>query len=395
MSSVRRSHVINDRCEQLEALDATQAHKMTLASLKNRVSLFWLLQLVGWAGYTLDRWILSPRGFFPVSVTYLLIAFGLTLCLRPIYRKLWKTSPSVLQVGLVSLVCSIGAGFLWLLVSQIVFRLLDFGPYPRNVTLPGYLGETFIYTLSHHKPFLFLSWSALYFGIKYWQGLQQQQQSALRSAALAREAELQMLRYQLNPHFLFNALNSAGALIAEDPVRAEKMLNELSEFLRYSLARAKNPEVTLRDELEAVRNYLAIEKIRFEDKLAVSFEVNSAAEEFRVPSLLIHPLVENAVKYGMQTSSLPVNISVAAQASNGSLRLEIINTGKWVEPSESDVRTARRSVGIGLQNVRQRLEQAFPERHHFDVFERDQHVHAVLEIERNQAAHPDLTTAQN
>ena len=353
-----------------------------LLSLKNRLSLFWVLQIVGWTGYAIDRWILSPRNFFPVPFTYLLIAFGITMCLRAIYRRVWNRSPSIPKAVAVSLLCSVAAGFIWLLVSQILFWLFDFGPYPKNVALPAYLAETFIYTLSHHKPFLFLSWSAFYFGIKYARDLQQQQQNALRAAALAKEAELQMLRYQLNPHFLFNSLNSASALIREDPQRAEKMLGELAEFLRYSLARAKNPEVTLREELEAVQNYLAIEKIRFEDKLEISFQINPAAEEFRVPSLIIHPLVENAIKYGMQTSPLPLNISVAAQAVNGSLRLEVVNTGKWLGPSESQVPPVQ-GVGIGLQNVRERLEQAFPRQHRFNVFERNDCVHAVLEIDRN------------
>jgi hypothetical protein len=362
-------------------------------SLQNRCSLFWLLQLAGWAGYALDRWIQSPRYFFPVSFTYILIAFGLSLCLRPIYRRVWAASPSLLAVGAAALLCSIAAGFCWLLASQLLFWLFDFGPYPRGVRWPGYLLETFIYTLSHHKPFLFLSWSALYFGIKYWQRLQQQEGRALRAAALAKEAELQMLRYQLNPHFLFNSLNSAGALIREDPRRAERMLGELSEFLRYSLTRAKTPEVTLRDELEAVRNYLAIEQIRFEDKLAVSFQVSPAAEEFRVPSLLIHPLVENAVKYGMQTSSLPLQLSVAAQAGNGHLRLEVSNTGHWVDSSMNGAAPGGRGPGIGLQNVRQRLEQAFPRRHRFEVFERDGRVHAVLEIEGPQEARREREAA--
>jgi signal transduction histidine kinase len=352
--------------------------------MKVRLSLFWILQFAGWTGYALDRWILSPRFFFPVSFTYILVAFGLSLALRPIYRRVWDARPSLLRVGIVSLLCSIAAGFFWLLVSQFIFWLFDFGPYPRDVSWPGYLGETFIYTLSHHKPFLFLSWSALYFGIKYWEGLQQQHDFALRAEAMARQSELEMLRYQLNPHFIFNSLNSAGALIREDPQRAEKMLGELSEFLRYSLARARTSEVTLRDEMEAVRNYLAIEKIRFEDKLAVGFNVSPTAEEFRVPSLLIYPLVENAVKYGMATSPLPLDISVAAQASNGRLRLEVTNTGKWVHPSQNGASPVQRGAGIGLQNVRQRLEQAFPARHRFDIHERDERVHAVIEIDRRK-----------
>jgi two-component system, LytTR family, sensor kinase len=351
-----------------------------LKKLTDHISLYWLLQLVGWTGYMLDRWIQGPSYFFPVPFTYILIAFGLSCCMRPIYHRVWQGSPSVLKVGVVSLVCSIIAAFLWLLISQILFWAFNFGPYPENMTLPFYLIATFEYTLSHHKPFLFLSWSALYFGIKYWQDRQRQEARALRADGLAKEAELRMLRYQLNPHFLFNSLNSVSALIREDPPRAERMLNELSEFLRYSLAGAKVSDAPLRDELEAVRSYLDIEKIRYEDKLAVKFDVEPSAEDFRVPSLLIHPLVENALKYGMQTSALPLEIVVTARGGDGSLRLEVANTGAWVELSSNGSKTNGRGAGIGLENIRQRLEQAFPQRHHFDVFEQGGRVRAVLQI---------------
>ena len=350
--------------------------------LRDRISLYWMLQLIGWVGYSVDRWILAPRHFFPVPFTYLLIAFGLSCCLRPIYHRVWRDSPSVLKVGAVAIVCSAIAAFLWLLISQLLFWAFDFGPYPKNVAWPGYLLTTFIYTLSHHKPFLFLSWSALYFGIKYWQDVQQQEARALRADALAKEAELRMLRYQINPHFLFNSLNSVSALIREDAARAEKMLNEFSEFLRYSLAGSKLAAAQLGTELEAARNYLDIEKIRFEDKLVVKFDVSPAAEGFHVPSLIIHPLIENAVKYGMRTSQLPLNIEISARAENGALRLSVTNTGKWVADHNGPGRNGK-GAGIGLANVRQRLEQAFPRKHRFDVFERDGKVHAVMEIERD------------
>jgi LytS/YehU family sensor histidine kinase len=248
---------------------------------------------------------------------------------------------------------------------------------PTTLPLHQYLIQTFKGTLTHHKPFLFLSWSALYFGIKYWRQSQQEQQQALRAAALAKEAELQMLRYQLNPHFLFNSLNSAIALIRENPARAEKMIGELSDFMRYSLANGKAGDAPLSDELEAARNYLDIEKIRFEDKLIVSFDIEPNAGEFRVPSMLIHPLVENAVKYGMQTSPMPLRVEINARADNGALRLEVINTGRWIEDSANG-----RGTSVGIENVRQRLRQAFPERHRFDVFEREGLVHAVMEVGR-------------
>ena len=218
-------------------------------------------------------------------------------------------------------------------MSEFIFWLFKIDSYPLE-SWPTYVKETFIGTLVYHKPFLFLSWSGLYFGIKYWQDSRQREEQAFKSAALAREAELKMLRYQLNPHFLFNSLNSASALIREDPDRAEQMISELSDFLRYSLINTKVSDVPLKKELEAIRTYLDIEKIRFEEKLDIRFEVESSAESFSVPSFLLHPLIENAIKFGMQTSPLPLMIEVMATSTNGSLHLEVVNTGRWKEPAK-------------------------------------------------------------
>jgi len=341
----------------------------------NRIPLFWLLQTVGFCGYAIDRWIQGPEWFFPSGLAYIVVAFALTLLLRPFYHMVWEKSPSVWQIGLIVFFCSILTAYLWLLVSMALFRALGWlGPV--TVSLHQYLLQTFKGTLTHHKPFLFLSWSALYFGFKYWRRSQDEQQQALRAAALAKEAEIQMLRYQLNPHFLFNTLNSASALIHENPARAEKMIGELSELLRHTLANGKVGDVPLSDELEAARNYLDIEKIRFEDKLIVNFDIEPNAEVFLVPSMLLHPLVENAVKYGMQTSPLPLRVEILARALNDALRLEVINTGNWIK-------TNGHSTNIGIENVRQRLRQAFPERHRFDLFERNGQVHAVIEVRQH------------
>jgi two-component system, LytTR family, sensor kinase len=357
-------------------------HNTMVTGLKQKWSLFWLLQSVGWTGYALDRYITSQH-FFPRPFAYILLAFAITCALRPFYRWLWSRSPSLLVVGAVALFCSVLAGFLWLVISQVVFWLLNIAPFPDK-PVPVYLKETFVDTLVHHKPFLFLSWSALYFGIKYWQDKRRQEEQAMRANALAQEAQLKMLRYQLNPHFLFNALNSIQALIRENPQRAETMLGELSEFLRYSLLHHKTTDVPLKDELEAVSSYLGIEKIRFEDKLDVEFAVDPSVEEFRVPCFLMHPLVENAIKYGMQTSRLPLVLKLLASASNGSLRIEVRNTGHWSGSTAQGHVPHARGTGIGLDNVRQRLEQAFPQKHRFRVFERDGWVHAVIEIERSE-----------
>lgn len=353
-----------------------------LNRLTENWSLFWTLQIVGWSGYMLDRYLSSNGRFFPVSFIYLVIACALTFALRPIYHRVWKRKPSVLTIGATIIVCSILAAYLWLVLGEIVFAVFGIRafPVPAKQSLIAYLSETFIVSLQHHKPFLFLSWSALYFGIKYWQSKREEEENALKSQALAQEAELKMLRYQLNPHFLFNSLNSASALVHESPQKTEKMLGELSEFLRYSLVHTKDENVTLRDEIEAIRNYLEIEQIRFEDKLKIKIDVAPEAENFRLPSFLLHPLIENAVKYGMETSSTPLEIQIRARKENNRLFLEISNTGKWINASANGFPRNGKSTRIGLENVRKRLEQAFPNKHKFETAEQNGRVFVRLEI---------------
>jgi two-component system, LytTR family, sensor kinase len=365
----------------------------TRNKLITRITAFWILQTVGWTGYALDRY-LSSEYFFPGVFIYVVVACGLSFALRQIYKILWSRSRSVLVIGSVAVFCSVLAGFIWLVISQFIFWFFKLNPYPDNSVLP-YLKRTFMSTLIHHKPFLFLSWSGLYFGFKYWQDSRQREEQAFRAAALAREAELKMLRYQLNPHFLFNSLNSVSALIREDPERAEQTISELSDFLRYSLINTKVSDVPLKKELEAIRSYLDIERIRFEEKLDIRFDVESSAESFSVPSFLLHPLVENAIKFGMQTSPLPLTIEVTATSSNGSLHLEVVNTGRWKEPEKVYQSQLSNGASIGLENVRQRLEHAFSGNFSFDIFERDSRVHAVVDIHNTNKDDEKATDSSN
>ena len=190
-----------------------------------------------------------------------------------------------------------------------------------------------------------------------------------------------MLRYQLNPHFLFNALNSIRALVDENRKHAKEMITELSEFLRYSLNSKNFSDVPLKQELEAIRHYFKIEKKRYEEKLLVRYEVDPLAEEYPVLSFLIHPLVENAVKYGMQTSPMPLRIVIKSDVRNDTLILEVCNSGYWIE-QDSEQAGQRDGTGIGLKNIRQRLENAFPESHHFEVIKNDDQVCIHIEIKK-------------
>jgi len=215
--------------------------------------------------------------------------------------------------------------------------------------------------------------------VKFWLGWRMQKERAEKADALAHSAQLQMLRYQLNPHFLFNALNSIRALIDEDKESAKQMVTELSKFLRYSLVSKDVTDVPLRDELEALRHYFAIQKIRYDERLGVVFEIDPETENIIVPGFLLHPIAENAIKFGMQTSGNPLQIRVAAQRTPQRLEIAISNTGMWVEPA-SEKSGFTDGTGTGLTNVRHRLANAFPDTHRFDIKHGNGGVHVKIII---------------
>jgi hypothetical protein len=222
--------------------------------------------------------------------------------------------------------------------------------------------------------------SLLFFAVDHWLQLREQREKAREATALAHQAQLQMLRYQLNPHFLFNALNSIRAMILQEPERARQIVTELSEFLRYSL-NGRGHESTVGEEMQAIENYLAIQRIRFEEKLAVTVRVDPELLEFVLPCFLVHPLVENAVKHGMETSEPPLRVEIVVAALGRGLRIRVSNTGRLVPAAPSEPGDARDGTGTGLKNVTQRLELAFPGRHTFSVTEREGWVHAEIVLQ--------------
>jgi two-component system LytT family sensor kinase len=147
---------------------------------------------------------------------------------------------------------------------------------------------------------------------------------------------------------------------------------------RYSLSQGKTEKVPLSQEIAVLGRYLALEKIRFEEKISVSIEVQSRANDIRVPPFLLHPLLENAVKYGMQTSPMPLQIQLTAIQDGDSLRLAVANTGRWVSAEESILNVSR--GGHGLQIVQQRLEQEYPSEHRFESRENNGWVENVIVI---------------
>jgi len=333
--------------------------------------LFWILQIFGWALYGIAYFLLMRKSVEKSSFignmlflfTYM-VGFGITVMLRYYFRFLRKkVSRNGLMFAL-ALCMMILACPLWYWVDiWISMKFWDPGyvkKFLQNVTIMSFVRATVMNFIP------LLAWSTLYFAITYWMELQLEKKRAEDAIHLARKSQFEMLRYQLNPHFLFNSLNSTRALIDEDPKAAREMITELSEFLRYSLIDKDIAFRPLREELKALQHYLSIEKKRFEENLVIDYQVDPATEERRVLGFLIHPLIENAIKYGMKTSDTPLKLAIKTALEKEYLVIRICNSGKWIEKEEHDNETGN-GTGTGLDNVKKRLENAYPENHYLRI----------------------------
>ena len=352
----------------------------TLNNLNKRRHLFWFLQTSAWLLY-LGVSLLSFVGreaittfIFVRYVTAAIAGFLATTALRYLYRRIKIRERSIYSLSLITVVSSLLAANLLIWIANLLrYPYSGIKALTTNPTLMSYLHRV-IWWFSP-----LIGWSALYLGVKFWQEWKIRKERTEKANALAQAAQLQMLRYRMNPHFLFNSLNSIRALISENKSSAKSMVTELAEYLRYSLVSRNHENVPLKEEMESVRHYFNIQKMRYENKLEVSFDIDPAAEEFPIVSYLIHPLAENAVKHGMRTSPMPLKIKIMAKALQGSLHIEVRNSGTWIESKDKKKDTV---IHTGLDNVRRRLVESYPERHHFEIFEKESFVHARLAIEK-------------
>lgn len=223
---------------------------------------------------------------------------------------------------------------------------------------------------------LFILWNILYFSAHTFENWKREEISNLELRAAKVESELQSFRAQMNPHFLFNSLNSIRALVDEDPSRAREALLMLSTILRNNMLPAKHAVVPLKDELTLVEKYLALETIRFEERLNTKLHVSQDAMGRYVPPFMLQTLIENAVKHGISQSINGGQVQLQAEVEGTDLIIEIRNTGA--------LRTAKSTDGIGVQNTRQRLHLLYQGRAAFHLFQDGEMVCARLRIPQNQ-----------
>ena len=320
---------------------------------------FWLLQLTGWTGWVVflvvrDLAFVPAEYMLPRTVLFIadsLIGIVLTTILRHIYRKVWDASVPV-KIAVVIFSCLL-ASLIWQPFKGLIILYFPLG---ETVDLFSY-GWVRLY--SYFLPValsLILCWSVLYFLIKYYQLLQEEKEKSLRSKSLAHEARLRMLRYQLNPHFLFNTLNAISTLILEKATEpANEMVTKLSKFLRYSLDHEPMHHINLDHEINSAKLYLDIEKVRFEDRLRVNFTIEPEAEKALVPSMLLQPFIENSIKHAVAVNEQCGLIEINARVEKDQLILVVADDGPGMT-NEDELSNVVSSVGVGLKNIRQRLE---------------------------------------
>ena len=334
---------------------------------KNRA--FWHLQAIGWGGSAVLRAMTNIANGKPDQIVLTLIAtvtgFSISLILSVIYGQLINRRPLVTW----------GVTAIALAIAVVVSATINGWTLSvsQGVSDTGFAQATL--SMVYVDTPLLGAWSALYYAINYFLQVEEQADRLERLEAQATSAQLAMLRYQLNPHFLFNTLNSISTLVLlKQTEPANAMLTRLSSFLRHTLVTQPGGKVSVAQEVETLKLYLDIERMRFEDRLRTVFRIEPAAASAAIPSLLLQPLVENAIKYAVSPQEEGARISLTAQVIGNRLRVTVADTGPGLQgrpliPQRYSQSSANGTVstGVGLANIRDRLAQAYGDEHRFEI----------------------------
>lgn len=340
-------------------------------NLRNRRRLFWQAQLIGWSVVAVVPAITFYNSGLALAdaatIGVIRACIGLLLScvlLYPSLRWIRQQQFSMALVGVLIVVYSALLGW----VDVQLFKLLTPSLESKINALPVYLSGSWMI-----RGIIFWMWSVLYFVIHHWISTRENRLRMAQVLAEQRTVELQQLRDQVNPHFLFNAFNTILAE-AENPSIVIKLTESMSEFLRFSLMQTGELQ-ELGKELEALDHYLCVEKLRFEEHFEYQITASNEARHCQVPIILVQPLVENAIKYGQRTSPMPLRLKIHATLEQGYLTVKVSNSGYWV------TQTSQPGVGgIGLSNLRRRLELIYHGAAQFYHEERDGWVHVTLQV---------------
>jgi two-component sensor histidine kinase len=338
--------------------------------------LFWLLHGGGWGGSFL-LWYLSalahgkPASYWQISLAVAATGFVVTLGLRWLLHGFWNLPPARL---IVAMVLPIVAASTVMGAVYVVAMMGWCGDHCAPSSRLAYAA----YMFGHL--YVVMTWVGFYIGIKYYRQLQHQTRHALAANAMAHQAQLKMLRYQLNPHFLFNTLNAISTLVLDrDNDTANRMVQSLSAFLRHSLDSDPMQRVTFKQELDALRLYLDIEKVRFAERLQIDYRIEPECYSALLPSLLLQPLIENAIKYAVAKRIEGGRLEIGARREGDMLELRVSDDGPGCALFDHGGMPG--GHGVGLVNTQERLRVLYGDRSRFGARNRDPHgVEIVLQL---------------
>jgi len=317
---------------------------------------FWQLQIAGWICYCLSVFILAlpsirQPGALRASSLFVAVLFAASCLMRLVCRFLMRRGHSWIALEMRAMVCCIPAGA----IAGFLIGVLT-SPN-RAVHWPDWL------TLAVRSTFILFLWSNLYFSVKKWQEWERERERLLRAEAEARDARLSALRYQLNPHFLFNSLNAVSTLVLEgNAPAATGMLAQIGELLRTTLEGDDAAETALAQEIAFTERYLAIEQARLGDRLRVEMAISPETFDALVPSMLLQPLVENAVRHGVAPLVEGGTVRIQSRLNGAQLQVSVRNSGVCRTGVEA---IHQPTHGIGLRNTAERLKTLYASAHTF------------------------------
>lgn len=317
-------------------------------TMLDRKNAYWLSQATGWTVFALINTIVIAlfdtftfqRGV--LLVVLCLLGIAATHSLRSVIKKFhWLNLPLVKNIPRV-LTSSILIGSLIYSVYYFLIYLTDAFP-PERLTTPALLGGMF------NMSSVILLWALIYFAVHYFENYKKAEIESLIWENAVKEFELRTLKAQLNPHFMFNAMNSIRALIREEPQSAQTAVTKLSNILRYSLKIERTETVPLEEELATVSDYLDLERIRFEERLKYDIQIDPKSAKIEIPPMMVQTLVENGIKHGISKRTEGGEIVIQTLISDSKLHIRIKNSGN-IDPE-----SLKHSSGFGIQNTKHRL----------------------------------------
>ncbi|MCB2377876.1 histidine kinase [Hymenobacter sp. BT635] len=322
-----------------------------MATITSRPRLYWTLQIICWGlyallGITIYKVMgnLTPQ-YMLAQVCIVALNIGTSHLLRAIIRRGgWLRLPVLAVVPRLLVV-----NFLLSLVTQLVISgIMMFG---LHMFKPADFSWTMLLLYTFYGNFVFWLWSVLYFGLHYLDSYKQAEVDKWKLAAAVQEAEMRMLKAQINPHFMFNGLNNIRALVTENPARARDMITHLSDLLRYSIQLNSTEKVALAREVEIVEHYLALEAMQLEERLHYRLEVAPDTLNVLIPPMTLQLLVENAIKHGIAPRPEGGQIELLARLDGAQLHVTVRNTGRYAPRPGHE--------GVGVRNARERLQLLF------------------------------------